>query len=111
MTEAVKIATTSTPTLVAAAPKPKRKYTKRNLSVAAKIRKLSRQGFSAAEIAKRLGVPSSRVHNVRYYDRRFNKAVYPATPKAAKAPKPVKAKVIATRPSLWERIKAVFVFK
>lgn len=111
MTEAVKIATTSTPTLVAAAPKPKRKYTKRNLSVAAKVRKLSRQGFSAAEIAKRLGVSSAQVHNVRYYDRKFSGAVYPASPNAPKAAKPVKPKVIATRPSLWERIKAVFVSK
>lgn len=107
MTEAVKI--TTTPTLVAVAPK--RKYAKRKPSVAANIRKLSRQGFSAAEISRRLGVANSRVHNVRYYDKKAHGAVYPTTPKA---PKPVKAKVkaktIATRPSLWERIKAVFGF-
>lgn len=106
MTEAIKI--TTTPTLVAATPKPKRKYSKRNHSVASKIRKLSRQGFSAAEIAKQLGVSGHQVHNVRYYDRKSSGAVYPTTPKAAK---PVKPKVIATRPSLWERIKAVFASK
>lgn len=109
MTEAVKI--TTAPTLVAATPKPKpkRKYAKRNLSVAAKIRKLSRQGFSAAEIAKQLGVPGHQVHNVRYYDRKFSGAVYPAAPKAPKAAKTPKP-VFSREPTLWERIKAVFGF-
>lgn len=112
---------TPTTTVPATAPVitliPKRKGKKpgrKPKTKAVRIRELSRAGFTPKMIAAKVGAPLGYVYTVRS-QMNGEMPVPPVaapTPAPAPAPEPqrlIELPVVTPRPSVWDRIKAVFV--